>query len=74
MCAEIGHTSPKQDRTQTSGPWDVSLNTREMNLELTTHIREEQESLSASLTLLAAGFGLISDGCNFCTHTRTDIS
>ncbi|KAH0838390.1 major facilitator superfamily domain-containing protein [Lanmaoa asiatica] len=47
---------------QTSGPRNISVNAYETNLKATAHKLNEKESLSAWLTILASGFGLISDG------------
>ena len=67
MVARTDVAFRKQDHTFAS---DVSVEMRETNLKSTIHERGK-ESLSISFTLLAAGFGLISDGCNFyipCLH------
>lgn len=50
---------------ETSGPRNISLHAYETNLKATAHKLNEKESLSAWFTILASGFGLISDGCNF---------
>jgi len=47
---------------KTSGPRNVSVNAYETSLKATAHKLNEKESLSAWLTILASGFGLISDG------------
>jgi len=47
---------------QTSGARNISLHAYETNLKATAHKLNERESLSAWLTILASGFGLISDG------------
>ncbi|KAF9229401.1 MFS Git1p-like glycerophosphoinositol permease [Gyrodon lividus] len=47
---------------QTTGPPNVSVKTHEANLKAAAHNLDKRESLSAWLTISAAGFGLISDG------------
>jgi hypothetical protein len=58
---------------QTSGARNISLHAYETNLKATAHKLNERESLSAWLTILASGFGLISDGCNFIFRARAEI-
>lgn len=65
-------SSRKGDHTTT--PRDITVNTYETNLKETAHKLDEKESLSAWLTILASGFGLISDGCNFICHARLEPS
>ncbi|KAF8560453.1 MFS Git1p-like glycerophosphoinositol permease [Imleria badia] len=50
------------EKVQTSGPQNLSVDAYETNLKATVHKLNEKESLSAWLTILASGFGLISDG------------
>ncbi|KAF8140134.1 major facilitator superfamily domain-containing protein [Boletus edulis] len=52
----------KDDRDYTSGPRNISVNAYETDLKATAHKLNEKESLSAWFTILASGFGLISDG------------
>lgn len=68
--------SPKGDHdTQDSGSQNVSVDVYETNPEPTAHKQNGKESLSATLTILAAGFGMISDGCNFHKfHARAQAS
>ena len=54
-----------QKGNHTSSPRNISVDAYETNLKETAHKLNEKESLSAWLTILASGFGLISDGCNF---------
>lgn len=60
-------------RDQTTGPQNLSVDAYETNLKATAHRLDEKESLSAWLTILASGFGLISDGCNLIFHARPEI-
>jgi hypothetical protein len=43
----------------------VTAKTYEAELKAAAHGLNKKESLSAYFTILAAGFGLISDGCGF---------
>jgi hypothetical protein len=43
----------------------VTAKTHEAELKAAAHDLDKKESLSAYFTILAAGFGLISDGCKF---------
>jgi hypothetical protein len=43
----------------------VTAETYEAELKAAAHGLNKKESLSAYFTILAAGFGLISDGCRF---------
>lgn len=61
----------KEDKP-TSGPRNLSANAYETDLKANAHKLNEKESLSAWLTILAAGFGLISDGCKFASQSGTD--
>ncbi|KAI9572870.1 major facilitator superfamily domain-containing protein [Boletus coccyginus] len=47
---------------QPDGPRNISVDAYEANLKATAHKLNEKESLSAWLTIIASGFGLISDG------------
>lgn len=62
MSVEKNVISLKGDHT--SGTRNISIDAYETNLKATAHKLDEKEALSAWLTILAAGFGLISDGCN----------
>jgi hypothetical protein len=54
---------PTLEAEQTTDPRNVSVKPRETNLILAPNNLAKRESLSAWLTICAAGFGLISDGC-----------
>lgn len=54
---------PRED--DIGGSQDIPVKTHDTDAETTTHERDKKESLSVTLTLLASGFGLISDGCDF---------
>ncbi|KIK99036.1 hypothetical protein PAXRUDRAFT_823203 [Paxillus rubicundulus Ve08.2h10] len=53
---------PALEEEQTTDPRKVSVKPRETNLKVLANDVAERESLSAWLTICAAGFGLISDG------------
>ncbi|KAF9240875.1 major facilitator superfamily domain-containing protein [Melanogaster broomeanus] len=59
-------STEKADRVlveeQATSPRNVSVKTHEVNLKAAAHNLNEKESLSAWLTIIAAGCGLISDG------------
>lgn len=59
---------------QPGGLRNISVDAYETNLKATAHKLNEKESLSAWLTILASGFGLISDGCKFIFHARTETN
>ncbi|KAG9314454.1 major facilitator superfamily domain-containing protein [Chiua virens] len=60
MSAEKDANLPKGD--QTNGPRNISVNAYETNLKETAHKLNERESISVWFTIIASGFGLISDG------------
>lgn len=66
MLPEEDIDTPWEDEAPTSAtkPLNASVEVYETNLGATAHELDKEESLSATLTLFAAGFGLISDGCN----------
>lgn len=59
---------------QPDGPRNISVDAYEANLKATAHKLNEKESLSAWLTIIASGFGLISDGCNFIFHAHAETA
>jgi hypothetical protein len=59
MSIEKDASSESVDEKETKAP----ARTHAAELKAVTH---DKESLSVYFTILAAGFGLISDGCKFC--------
>lgn len=57
-----------------TGLRNFSVNAYESDLKATAHKLNEKESLSSWLTIAAAGFGLISDGCELLLHVPTEAN
>lgn len=69
-----GNDAGFSEGDQTSRPQNISVDAYETNLKATAHKLNEKESLSAWVTIIASGFGLISDGCKFLLHVRAETS
>ncbi|KAG1757461.1 major facilitator superfamily domain-containing protein [Suillus lakei] len=69
MSIEKDVNSVDEKETKAGDLRKVTAKTYEAELKATAHDLNKKESLSAYFTILAAGFGLISDGCRFSLKT-----